>query len=621
MGDKIILRTDRWHDFLSRESRGLMIAAPTDSASDRFTDEVFARLYTGDEPIAPAGMPDLRYARWALAYHRALGASPAFRRLVSDCKGNVLNTAIAIDQILSTVRPEPEQAPPPGGGGGEEGGEEGPQGQGQGQGGKGKGPQRKGGSKARGKGGAGGGEGEESESGESGGGGSKSRSGSKGPQGGGGSRGEPEKEEGEGKGGSGAAGEEKKEEPESGAGGGEPEKKEPESGEPEGKEPESAEGEEPAPGEASPGGDGAGGGDGGANSYGTGADATQGASQSLSDLLDNLPPVDSVKLERALSKAAERAEEEMDLAQEAIEGLAGAGVRLDAEGKVVPGDVKAARELARRLSRSDHLRKVCDLVGKMKPIAEHKAAGKMVGGNEETVGVECGTDVGRLLPTELARLADDDLAPGFYGDYAERRTLVFKKKSKLKGGHGPIVMVLDKSSSMQGERDRWQTAIALTMLEHARKGRRPFAVMGFAGTVQYVKMVKPGEPVPVETILRDAAGGSTNIGAALSRALEVIEAEQKKLGKLAAADIVLITDGASSTQTAQYIRERAKRLDVTIVGLAIGQGAKVLLPWTDEARGVEKLDTVDDKVAEALFTPRVRKPGAPEPAKEPAEQK
>lgn len=666
MGSKVILRTERWHDFLSRESRGLPIAEASDEVAERFCDEVFARIYSGDETIPFTETPDRRFAKWALAYHRALSNSPAFARLVAQAKGSALKSAIAIDAILSQVRPEPEPEEPGGGGEGGEGEEEGPEGEpGEPGGGSGEGKAREprqgedpgedegtgGGSgqpgerKPKSKPPKGGGEnepgeneeGEEEspESGEGGGEGEGEESEEEGEEGSGGESGEEgEEEEGESAGGEGEEGEEEEgdeegegSEPEQGEGdieepgagegeGGEDEENE--SGENESESGESGsdshdlgETPDPTPREGGEGSDEPQNAGGERSGYGTGPGGTTSGHLDLSDL----PEIDESSLENKLVGAVEEAEKEMDNVEEALRGLAGAGVRTDPNGDVLPADVAAARSMAKSLKMNPSLKRIVDLAGRFKAVAARKRESRTPHGNEVMLGIERGTAIDKLLPAELARLGDNELSDSFYHDFAESRTLQYQKESKVRQGHGPIVMVLDKSSSMFGPPDEWQAAICLAMLEHAKRQRRTFAVIGFAGSVLYTRKVKPSEPLPIESVTRRASGGSTNIEAALKHALAVIEEEKRKGGKLGQADVILITDGQSYTGNALEVRAMAEKLDVSIIALGIGVRPEALAPWTNDVRAVESLSEINDAMATALFAPRKIEEPKPKKAK------
>ena len=95
-----------------------------------------------------------------------------------------------------------------------------------------------------------------------------------------------------------------------------------------------------------------------------------------------------------------------------------------------------------------------------------------------------------------------------------------------------------------------------------------------------------------------SCGGGTDIANVVSRGLDIVE---QNPGAMRKADVVLITDGGSSTDRAPQLRARAAQLGVTMLGFGIGVTAESLRPWCDEAHAVEDLDRIDEKSADALF--------------------
>jgi uncharacterized protein with von Willebrand factor type A (vWA) domain len=164
-------------------------------------------------------------------------------------------------------------------------------------------------------------------------------------------------------------------------------------------------------------------------------------------------------------------------------------------------------------------------------------------------------------------------------------------------GKGPLVVAIDKSSSMEGEKDVWATAVALALLDVAQHERRPFALLCFDGAVKHESIVLPGAALP-EAALFIAADGGTNIDNVVRRGLEIIE---QRPGTLREADIVLITDGGSDTAGAAELRERAAKLGVTVLGVAIDVDPSRLEPWCDEVIAAHDMSRVDDRAADALF--------------------
>jgi uncharacterized protein with von Willebrand factor type A (vWA) domain len=180
--------------------------------------------------------------------------------------------------------------------------------------------------------------------------------------------------------------------------------------------------------------------------------------------------------------------------------------------------------------------------------------------------------------------------------YLERQVLQYQLVGSETLGKGPLVILLDKSSSMEGQSDEWATALALALLDQAATERRRGVLVDFNGSPIYEASLPPGGTLPTEALFIRCAGG-TSIAAALERGLDLCATEVA----LRKADVVLVTDGGSDTAQAPALRARAKTLNVTILGLAIGMEQTVLSPWCDEAHGVTDLSTVETGIADALF--------------------
>ncbi|GAO01304.1 hypothetical protein [Anaeromyxobacter sp. PSR-1] len=300
----------------------------------------------------------------------------------------------------------------------------------------------------------------------------------------------------------------------------------------------------------------------------------------------------------AACAAASRAVEEL---REATEGLAGIGF---APGTSTlrggAGDGARARPLAARLRSDSRLLRIALLAGRMKRIAASKRRARVRHGADEVTDVTQGADLARALPVELARLTDPRRRLDFLRRLAERQVLQYQLVGSERLGRGPLVVLLDKSSSMDeggGLKDVWATALALALFGHARAEGRPFALIAYNAAPFYVEVVRPGASVPEEALFV-RCGGGTSIAAAMERGLEVIADVR---GGLRSADLVLVSDGEDDAGAAPSVRERAAALGVSIFGLAIGISGAALAPWCDEAHGVTDLATLEPTVANALF--------------------
>src|SRR5262249_60355881 len=136
---------------------------------------------------------------------------------------------------------------------------------------------------------------------------------------------------------------------------------------------------------------------------------------------------------------------------------------------------------------------------------------------------------------------------------------------------GPMIVCLDGSSSMAGEKEIWSKAVALTLLEIARRQRRLFRFICFssADTPLFTLDLNPREHHLVrEDRALDVAeyfpGGGTDFETPLDAALETLAAARYRRG-----DVVLITDGECQVQPAwlEHFEREKRRLDFSLVSI------------------------------------------------------
>jgi uncharacterized protein with von Willebrand factor type A (vWA) domain len=310
---------------------------------------------------------------------------------------------------------------------------------------------------------------------------------------------------------------------------------------------------------------------------------------------DEKPP-ETVR--RGIGRACEKASQAVDELRETMEGLADVGLMPGTETATGGAmSAKTVRALAARLRSDARLKQIALLAGRFKRIAASKRRQKYRHGADEIADIEIGADLGRLLPAELVKLANRRLRPALMRNLVERSALQYQLVGNEPLGKGPLVVLLDKSGSMDGPRDVWATALALALLDQAHRERRTFALVCFDARAKFEVVVKPGEPLPEKALFVSCAGG-TEIAVAVARGLELIGSNQ---GKLKKADLVLVTDGGSDTASAAALREAARKLGVTSLGLGVGVEREWLQPWCDDVHVVQDLNIIDDASAEMLF--------------------
>lgn len=310
------------------------------------------------------------------------------------------------------------------------------------------------------------------------------------------------------------------------------------------------------------------------------------------DAPDQKPPE---TIRRSIGAACEKASQAVEELRDSLEGLGQVGWGTNSG---VGGELNASsiRALAGRLKTDARLRQIAMLAGRFKRIAAAKRRQKYRHGADEIADIEQGADLARLLPSEVVKLTHPKLRLAFMRTVVERSCLQYQLIGNAPLGRGPLVVLLDKSGSMDGPRDIWATAVALALLDHAHREGRTFALLAFDYHVKHESVVKPGGLLPQEALFTACAGG-TEIGAAVARGLELIRQHQE----LRKGDLVVITDGGSDTASAPHLRAAASMIGVSVLGVGIGVEAPWLEPWCDEVQAITSLTSIDDSTADALF--------------------
>lgn len=306
-------------------------------------------------------------------------------------------------------------------------------------------------------------------------------------------------------------------------------------------------------------------------------------------------------LRRSARTACGKASAALEELREAMEGLEhvafGPGADTRNNGATIDG--ATARSLAARLRDSARLREIAKLAGRFKRIAGGKRRSRVRHGNDDIVDVETGADLGRMLPLELALLVHPSTKLLAKRNLLERSCLQYRLEGTASLGRGPLICCVDKSGSMNdGGKDVWATAVALALLDVAQAEKRPFSLLTFDELVKGEFFVAVGESLPEAALFVNADGG-TDIDRVIRRGLDIIE---ERPGALRQADVVLITDGGSNADHAAELCERAAKLGVTILGVAIDVEPSRLKPWCDSVVSATDMHAIGDETAEALFT-------------------
>lgn len=199
-------------------------------------------------------------------------------------------------------------------------------------------------------------------------------------------------------------------------------------------------------------------------------------------------------------------------------------------------------KLALLLRENPRLKRIASLAGRMRRIAAEKRRTRVRHEPCEVTGVELGSDLECVLPSELALLGHPVLSRDFKRRLLEGNLLQSELSARVPQGRGPVVVCLDSSGSMAGENEVWSKAVALALFFVAARERRAFACIHF-GSKEELRTFRFPDPkkAPPSEVAEMASffyGGGTDFEAPLKEALRVLTESPFSKG-----DVVFVTDG------------------------------------------------------------------------------
>lgn len=308
------------------------------------------------------------------------------------------------------------------------------------------------------------------------------------------------------------------------------------------------------------------------------------------------------ELEAAIAVAADQAADTLEDAQEQFEMLGLGWGNEPGSNSQLP--LEERLELARKLKGSQQLKDILALAGKFREVALVKRRkAKAEAGYGEIVGVTIGADIGRLLPVELAKLANPATKPLFYKAYTERSLLEYEMQAPEPLGKGPMVICIDVSNSMKGAGETWAKGLAIALISLAKDEGRDAAVILFSTTAQPPILLK-ARGCNHEQLVKQVAGfwcgGGTNFQDPLQSAANVIS----RYPEMKQAEIVFLTDGAANLDPgfkADFLTAKAA-MDFSLFCLELGYGSPYsgLADLADERYRIQDLHSPAD--IQELFT-------------------
>src|SRR5215468_2260218 len=293
------------------------------------------------------------------------------------------------------------------------------------------------------------------------------------------------------------------------------------------------------------------------------------------------------KVRRAVRRGLAEAMAEVEQANDAIKAFGGGydtGFATEnGAGGLNSLSTKEKLVIAQQVGRSPKLQQIAAVCGRFTRIALQQQKTRVRHPPDEITSITTGSEIERLLPSEIALLVDPDLEDLFYFRFAERGLMQYDLLGHEPEGQGPIIIAIDESGSMTTDYGRitgevWSKAVMLALLSIARLQKRDLAVIHFSGPDDLrLDLFPKGEATPAKVIA--CAGfffnGGTVFEPWMEKALELVDGS-----RFEKADVICVSDGISDVSPeaqAEWARRRAER-GMRAYGILIGsnQGEALL---------------------------------------------
>lgn len=170
---------------------------------------------------------------------------------------------------------------------------------------------------------------------------------------------------------------------------------------------------------------------------------------------------------------------------------------------------------------------------------------------ENIDGVTLGNNLSAMLPTEVALLADVKSEGVFYKRYATKQLQLLsgktpmiaakkkdtERKDKPRLTEGPIIVSLDTSGSMGGEKEKVSKALLIHLMEIAKRKRRKCLLITFSISAKTLEVTHPKHWKKVASFLTEHFSGGTDGNQMLGYAIDAL-AE----GAFEMADVLIVSD-------------------------------------------------------------------------------
>lgn len=312
------------------------------------------------------------------------------------------------------------------------------------------------------------------------------------------------------------------------------------------------------------------------------------------------------RIEDGAAPHAARVSQQVEQVQRALaeshEEASSWGRQLGGDGRSEPG---RQIELGRRLANNPKLRRLGQMIGRMREQSLGLRRKLFERANEEAFEVRAGAEASRLLPSELLALRHPVLRRDFHRRFLESEVLQYELRGVDTKGRGPMVVCLDVSSSMEGDKEIWSKAVTLTLLDIARRQRRRFRSISFSSPETPLHILDLERRDGLEPDLGHVfalaeyfPGGGTDFQRPLDAAVDCLRRSRYRRG-----DVVFITDGECRVDPEWLERFRAdkKKLGFSVFSVVIDVGQSSMGTLKDFSDRVATISSLTGESARDVF--------------------
>ena len=162
------------------------------------------------------------------------------------------------------------------------------------------------------------------------------------------------------------------------------------------------------------------------------------------------------------------------------------------------------------------LKKLARLIGRSGNDDRIPSGHFLTASKSDIAGITVGDDLSSLLPSEIALLAEPRTQDIFFRNYVGKRLQVFASASAgggkpVKRQDGPVVICLDRSSSMQGLPSDIARALTMAVTIYAKRGHREVIIVKYGNEEQdhfIVKNLRRQRNALIDFLSYGCAGGN-----------------------------------------------------------------------------------------------------------------